>query len=312
MDAWGNFWQKGHSTTFGEYYADGYTRGYINSWWRNVIAEAASPLSVLEVGCGNASLLPVLFESHLEGHYVGVDAADVAVSDAVTKRDNGSFSVELVARQGIELATLPRDDFDIIASVYGLEYSNLDQSIPRLKSLTKEGRVELLVHHNDSIITKMSEKALSEFDFIVMAIVVQALVDIDICLNECHGDPALLPQNAKAVAAREVVNDEVSKIMNVDPESRNPILVDFVTQVLLYFKHIRDDTKSRKLRINSILPDFEASKERFRQMVEVAKDEKGAEAICQQFRDVGFAKVHKQSLEHEGAPVAWAITAVVS
>ena len=312
MDAWGNFWQKGHSTTFGEYYADGYTRGYINNWWRSVIAKNSSPVSVLEVGCGNASLLPVLFESSLEGHYVGVDAADVALSDAVTKRDNGSFTVDLVAKQGIEVAKLPRDNFDIIASVYGLEYSNLETSIPRLRALTQNGRVELLVHHNDSIITKMSEKALGEFDFIVMAIVVQALVDIDICLNECNGDPSLLPQSAKAVAAREVINDEVSKIMNVDAEARNPILVDFVTQVLLYFKHIREDAKARKLRINSILPDFEASKERFRQMVEVAQNEVGAEAICQQFREAGFAAVHKQSLEHEGAPVAWAITAEVS
>ena len=309
MDAWGNFWQKGHSTTFGEYYADGYTRGYINNWWREVLAGSSSPLTVLEVGCGNASLLPALFESSLEGHYVGVDAAEVALSDAVKKRDNGSFRVELVGKQGIEVAQLPREEYDIIASVYGLEYSHLDESIPRLRALTSTGRVELLVHHNGSIITKMSEKALGEFDFIVMAIVVQALVDIDICLNECHGDPSRLPQSAKAVAAREVVNDEVSKIMNVEPEARNPILVDFVTQVLLYFKHIREDAKSRKQRINSILPDFEASKERFRQMVDVAQDEAGAEAICEQFRQAGFAEVHKQSLEHEGAPVAWAITA---
>ena len=39
MEAWGNFWSKGHSTTFGEYYADGYTKGYIANWWENIVVE---------------------------------------------------------------------------------------------------------------------------------------------------------------------------------------------------------------------------------------------------------------------------------
>ena len=38
MEAWGIFWAKGHSTTFGEYYADGYTKGYIAKWWKDILA----------------------------------------------------------------------------------------------------------------------------------------------------------------------------------------------------------------------------------------------------------------------------------
>ena len=38
MEAWGNFWQKGHSTTFGKYYDDGYTKGYISDWWEKILS----------------------------------------------------------------------------------------------------------------------------------------------------------------------------------------------------------------------------------------------------------------------------------
>ena len=52
MDAWGNFWEKGHSTTFGEYYADGYTKGYIAHWWAAILnSRDTQKLHILEVGC---------------------------------------------------------------------------------------------------------------------------------------------------------------------------------------------------------------------------------------------------------------------
>ena len=57
MEAWGNFWQKGHSTTFGEYFADGYTNGYIADWWKQILSSyAGDKLQILEVGCGNGSI----------------------------------------------------------------------------------------------------------------------------------------------------------------------------------------------------------------------------------------------------------------
>ncbi len=76
MEAWGNFWQKGHSTTFGEYYADGYTKGYIADWWSDIIGlRQEESLNILEVGCGNASLVPCLLDLNIKGTYTGVDAA---------------------------------------------------------------------------------------------------------------------------------------------------------------------------------------------------------------------------------------------
>ena len=62
-DVWGNYWEKGHSTTFGEYYSDGYTRGYIAEWIKQIVkSHSGKQRSILEVGCGNASLLPCLYD----------------------------------------------------------------------------------------------------------------------------------------------------------------------------------------------------------------------------------------------------------
>ena len=166
MEAWGNFWQKGHSTTFGEYYADGYTKGYIADWWSAIVGlRQEQSLNILEVGCGNASLVPCLLDLNIKGTYTGVDAAKIQLSEAVQKRGNDLLALSLHGETGIETFQ-STDQFDLIASVYGLEYSPLDQSLPLLKKLlSPKGQLVLLMHYAGSVITEMSIKALTEFDF---------------------------------------------------------------------------------------------------------------------------------------------------
>ena len=51
--------------------------------------------------------------------------------------------------------------------------------------------------------------------------------------------------------------------MSESPNQRNPIMVDFCQKILLFFKKIRDSKLERKNHIDSIMPDFIASRERF-------------------------------------------------
>ncbi|MDG1163895.1 MAG: class I SAM-dependent methyltransferase, partial [Porticoccaceae bacterium] len=265
MDAWGNFWEKGHCTTFGEYYSDGYTKGYIAQWWTAILnAKEAQKLNILEVGCGNASLLPCLLDQRIKGTYTGVDAAEVSLPDAVKKRANAELEIKLQGGTGIEKFE-SQQQFDLIASVYGLEYSPLDLSLPLLKSmLSAEGEANFLMHHAGSVITEMSVKALGEFDFELMESVVSKLEEIDRELNKLGGDPAELVRSSIAHKARDVVNDFVSSIMNLDQSERNPISVDFAKAVLTYFKKLRLSEVDRQAYISGILVDFHSSKERFR------------------------------------------------
>jgi ubiquinone/menaquinone biosynthesis C-methylase UbiE len=310
MDAWGNFWEKGHSTTFGEYYADGYTTGYIAQWWLAILKSQQQPsLQVLEVGCGNASLLPCMLDSAIKGSYTGVDAAEVILSDAVKKRANAELTISLKGGAGIE-AFHSDQQFDLIASVYGLEYSPLDQSLPLLKGLlAPSGQLNLLMHHSGSVITEMSVKALGEFDFAVMEKVIAYLNQIDTEIVKNKGDLAALQHSAKAQAARESVNEFVSQVMNQEPADRNPILVDFSRAVLTYFKKLKQPKNERLDYISGILVDFHSSKERFRQMVDVARSDQEIQEFKQQLAEAGFENITINALQKDGAPVAWNINA---
>ena len=310
MEAWGNFWQKGHSTTFGEYYADGYTKGYIADWWSAIVSlRQEKSLNILEVGCGNASLVPCLLDLNIKGIYTGVDAAKVQLSEAVQKRGNDRLALSLQSETGIETFQ-SSEQFDLIASVYGLEYSPLDQSLPLLrKLLAPNGELVLLMHHAESVITEMSIKALTEFDFEIMEEVVANINNINDELNENKGDLTALSQSVKAEAAREAVNEFISSVMNKSDAERNPILVDFSQNALAFFKKIRQPEQSRRDFIDGILPDFHASKERFNQMVNVARNLEQITIFETQLIDAGFSNVKINPINNEGVPVAWNIHA---
>ena len=310
MEAWGNFWGKGHSTTFGEYYADGYTKGYIANWWKNIInGYNSESLNILEVGCGNASLLPGLLDLDVSGTYTGVDAAQVQLPNAVEKRKNELLEITLKGQTGIE-SFMTTQQFDVIASVYGLEYSPLNQSLPLLKNLlAPNGQLRLLMHHADSVITAMSVKALSEFDFALMEEAVAYLTDINDELNRLNSDLTQLSQSAKAETARESVNVFISSVMNKPTTERNPIMVDFCQALLTFFKQIRLPVEERARLITEILPDFYASKERFSQMVDVARNKRQIDNFKRQMSGAGFTNIKIHPLHNEGVPVAWNIHA---
>jgi SAM-dependent methyltransferase len=310
MEAWGNFWQKGHSTTFGEYYADGYTNGYISDWWKEILdSHASDEIRILEVGCGNASLLPTTLDLGIKGNYSGVDAADVKLSSAVKKRLNENIAVSLTGNTKIE-DYQPDNKFDVIASVYGVEYSDLSLSLQLIKNmLLPGGQVNFLMHHSGSVITQMSQKALGEFDFELMKSVIDNLEIINSELNKLHGKLPKLQKSKVAETARENVNTALGSIMNKPPSSRNPILVDFSVATLGFFKIIQQSKSDRKDYLDSILPDFYSSKERFSQMVNVARDEQEIKTFEKNMVDAGFSEVIIESMDKDEKPVAWKITA---
>lgn len=306
MDAWGNYWDKGHKTTFGEYFANGYNKGYIHNWLVETIVDSTS---VLEVGCGNASALQVLIEAGFSGQYTGVDAAKVSVPNDLFIPD--TIDAKVVSETPIEEFAKPEHAPNLVVSVYGLEYSDLSKSIPLLqKIMESNGRLSVLIHHAGSDITTMSKKAVGEFDYDTIAEGVESLCVIDSELNRLGGNPAELTSSASANLARDKINSLVSSVVNVDEAERNAILVDFCQQVLRYFKMLREDAGTRADYLDSIVPDFRASEERFKQMLSVAKTEEEIKRLVDFVESRGFSSVFFKEVEYKGRPVAWEINAV--
>ena len=306
MNPWSLFWRQGHSTTFGDYFKRGY-EGAVADWWQSKADSLPAGATVLEVGCGNCSLLPALIRSGIKARYIGVDLASVSPS-SVAREGLAESEIELVLHQETPAEDIPEADasVDLVASVFGIEYSNLDKSFAEVFRVLKPGgRFTALLHRADSVVTGMSARALSEYNPEDLGAAINALNIISLERDKTPS-PADLKANPEAERSRLNINRLAEKYLsNTDPQTANATMFEFMTNALKFFKEMGASSEERRDFITSLAAEHQASHERFRQMVAVAFDDSGIDQLEVTLRDLGFAATRANVIRTNNEILAW-------
>lgn len=148
-EAWSRYWARGvpHSCigTYGDRYG-----GAIAAFWKDVFAGLPGGARVLDIATGNGAL-PRLLLDHCREPGVTCDAVDIATVHlpwfaAATPAERRRVRLH----GGVDAGALPFADgtFDLAVSQYGLEYTELEKSVPELlRVLSPRGGVAMVLHH---------------------------------------------------------------------------------------------------------------------------------------------------------------------
>lgn len=306
MNPWSVFWRQGHSTTFGDYFKQGYD-GVVASWWQSQLEALEAGATVLEIGCGNCSLLPGLVKSGKRARYVGVDLAHVEVSE-IARQGLDESGIDVVLHGETPAENIPEDDasVDVAASVFGIEYSDLEKSLGEVQRLLKPGgRLVALLHHAGSVVTSMSRRALAEYNEQDLESVIAALGVISKARDETP-ELSELKNNPDAERAREEINRLAGKYLgNTDPNTGNATMFELLTNALKFFKMMGADSAERRQFIESLGAEHRASQERFDQMVAVALDESGIEQLQVKLDGLGFTNTRVDAIHTNNEILAW-------
>jgi len=154
---WSKYWKDAHINCFGDE-KENYS-GTLKSNWYDFFHKIQPNNSILDLCCGNGSL-ESLFKEYNESLYkstkiVGVDYADLLIPEDIKADKNVSFKI------GTNIEKLPFEDnsFDVLISNFGVEYSNLEDSISEMIRVLKPlGRVQFISHVKESrLIAKSNE-----------------------------------------------------------------------------------------------------------------------------------------------------------
>lgn len=168
-EAWTKYWATGTlhscSTSFQGNYA-----GAIGDCWREAFAALPRGGRVLDVGTGNGPLPKLLLD--VQGHRgVFCDAVDLAsVSPAWVGELALAMQTRVRFHSAVQAEHLPFDAarFDLVVSQFGLEYSDLSQSLAELaRVLRPHGAVRLVVHHSQSVSARLAAEELRHIDWLV-------------------------------------------------------------------------------------------------------------------------------------------------
>jgi ubiquinone/menaquinone biosynthesis C-methylase UbiE len=310
MDPWSLFWQQGHSTTFGDYFKQGY-EGAVANWWQSFLVTLEAGDSVLEVACGNCSLLPALIDSGIDARYIGVDIADVKPS-AVAEQRLCESNVEVRLHSATPAENIPEPDGSVtlIASVFGIEYSDLDRSLAEVLRLLKSGgQFCALLHHDESIVTTMSRRAISEYNRKDLGNAIDALSIIS-RERDKSASVSMLKTNPKAEKGRKKINALAQKyLQDANIETANATMFEFMNSALKFFKMINAPSTERRRFISSLENEHKASNERFRQMVSVALDAEKAKNLQTKLLDLGFVNPQIEVVYTNKDILAWGLSA---
>jgi ubiquinone/menaquinone biosynthesis C-methylase UbiE len=306
MNPWSVFWRQGHSTTIGDYLKQGYD-GAVADWWQ-VHVDAMAPGSVvLEVACGNCSLLPALARSGKPGRYIGVDLASVEISE-VARKELESSALDVVVHTETPAEEIPEADasVDTVVSVFGVEYSDINRSLDEIRRVLKPGgRFLALIHHDASIVTTMSRRAVSEYVEDDIRALIDALRTISKARDETP-DLSQLKNNAEAESARATINELAGQYLgDTNPDTANATMFELMSNALKFFKMMGQDTAKRAEFIESLAEEHAASRDRFAQMVSVALDDCGARDLEVKLADLGFDATRVDVIHSNEDILAW-------
>ena len=167
--AWTRYWRGGALTSCAGSYEGVYGQK-IADFWRQGFTALGHEARVLDIGTGNGPLPRILLglESRQD---IQCDAVDLAqVSPPWVAELPPAARSRLRFHSGCRAEQLPFADasFDLIVSQWGLEYSDLQRSIPEiLRVLKPGGAVQLILHHGEAVPVRLAKEEISHLQWLL-------------------------------------------------------------------------------------------------------------------------------------------------
>ncbi len=132
--------------------------------WQSLAAQLNESARVLDLACGNGAVPLSLLQANAGLDICGVDQADI---DPLRFLSGQQALASVRFMPGIDICELPFADgsFDAVTSQFGLEYAPLQTAIESAaRVLVRGGKLQLLMHHGNSDISRSSAARRGEID----------------------------------------------------------------------------------------------------------------------------------------------------
>ncbi|MFT3931189.1 MAG: class I SAM-dependent methyltransferase [Spongiibacteraceae bacterium] len=153
---WSQYWEGSTITTFQGLFENNYSNEIYN-FWKNQITKDCS--KILDIACGNGALSwlanDILKSLGVQAKITGIDFADIDPFKRLGRKKSNYPNISFIANTPIENIPIEDSSIDLIISQYGIEYSDLNRTIPEVaRILMSKGKLCLVMHIEDSALVK--------------------------------------------------------------------------------------------------------------------------------------------------------------
>lgn len=166
--AWDSFWRYDRLSSFhtapgapnyGAPVADG---------WRAFFADLPEAARILDLATGNGAIAVLAVAAGKGFAVTGADLAAVEPTAFVTRNRVELDQIHFLPGTPAEALPLPDASMDAVVSQYGVEYSDLDRSLPEaVRILAPGGRLRFAMHAADGTIARDTATSIADADFLI-------------------------------------------------------------------------------------------------------------------------------------------------
>lgn len=294
--AWDLFWSYDRLASFGTGKGAGNYADYIADEWRRFFAALTAGSRVLDIATGNGAIAVIAAETDNRLEVTGVDLAEVKPAAFVSTGKETLNKVRFLPRTPAE--ELPFDDgsFDAAVSQYGIEYSDLDRSLPEaVRILSPGGRLRFACHAAEGSVAADTARAITDADFLLVesdlaskaAAAFTAILDIErgrarspFAQTEAQSKYRTFREALQAVAGRAVTAADADMLASV-----HRTLTD------LFQNRLSHEESALQLKILELRTEIEAHRERQQALLEAALPAERMAELADRLRNLGLADV---------------------
>lgn len=317
-DHWSRFWQQGHITTFGASVADNYG-GLARQFWESQFAGLGNGDTVLDVATGNGAIAVLAQQFAIDkGLDIRVLAADAAIINPTLKSGGDEMKrardqVQFLSGVACEQLSVRDNSIDLLSSHLGIEYSDLDRSIPEVsRVLVDHGRFAAIIHNAGSMVIGNSRRELDVYAAAFGELAVfERLRDYFDALGDTPDPGALRAAISRpamkpvAAALNEAVNALIRHFGDTDTTRQ---LVAMIRQAASGASMAPAAKRVRA--IESIESDCQAAVLRLEDLVRAARDTAGMDQLRALTLQHGLGDTHVEEFSLDGGQVfGWTFTA---
>jgi SAM-dependent methyltransferase len=285
-DIWNRYWHYDRiASCFDGAGAANYDEG-VAAGWRAFFAGLPDGARILDLCTGNGAAALIAAEvgrSQAKGFTIhAVDQADIDPPAYVTRHAEDLAAIAFHGGVAVEALPFPDAGFDAAISQYGIEYSDLDRSLPEaVRMLGPGGRVRFVVHAADGAVAAGARAVIAEADLLLDGIGLPGAATR--CFEalwavEREGQPG----REQADEAFAAFQDALERTARQIPAAHDPTMFKNSGAVLLdtFQRRGRFDLDQLRAKPAAIEAEIRAHRGRLAALVEAALDAEGAAALA--------------------------------
>jgi len=235
---WSIYWTRPTVTSFGNIFPENYDGAILDFWKTQLQGEFRH---VVDVACGNGALTwmanEILNGGRRQTRITGVDFASISPFRTLQRNKKDYPSVRFMGNTLAEKLPFGDRSIDMVISQYGVEYTDLEKTIPDLaRVLTDAGRMSFVLHDKESIILKGAMLNLEGFRLVLNEIAIHEPCLRLVELGARLGNPVEQQQSAEYQGLLAQINESADRIrglvQNFPPPSPVHLYMDRLNYAL--------------------------------------------------------------------------------